>query len=48
MESDSEFQATLAALKAQGQAALTREEERARKRSLQQLDLPSFANRLQV
>lgn len=47
MESDSEFQATLAALKAQGQAALTREEERARKRSLQQLDLPSFANRLQ-
>jgi hypothetical protein len=48
MDSDIELQATLAALKAKGQAALTREEAKARKRSLQHLNLPSFADKLQV
>jgi hypothetical protein len=48
MESDTEFQATLAAVKSKGQAQLTREEARARKRSLQHLNLPSFADKLQV
>lgn len=48
MDSDAEFQATLAAIKSKGQAQLTREEARARKRSLQHLNLPDFANKLQV
>lgn len=48
MESDVELQATLAALKAKGQAVLSREEAKARKRSLQHLNLPSFTEKLQV
>lgn len=48
MESDTELQATLAALKTKGQAALSREEAKARKRSLQHLNLPSFTDKLQV
>ncbi|GBF96882.1 Fe-S oxidoreductase [Raphidocelis subcapitata] len=43
MESDDELQAALAALAAKGQAALTREERRARQRSLDGLGVPSFA-----
>ncbi|KAF8065759.1 hypothetical protein HT031_002819 [Scenedesmus sp. PABB004] len=46
MAADAELQATLATLAAKGQAALTREEARARKRSLQGLGLPGFASRL--
>ena len=48
MQEDPEFQATQAALKAKGQAQLTREEAKARKRSLQGLDLPSFPSKMQV
>lgn len=48
MESDAELQATLAALAAKGQAALTREEKRARQRSLDNLGVPSFTRMCQV
>eukprot|EP00879_Flechtneria_rotunda_P029583 GHRR01032006.1.p1 GENE.GHRR01032006.1~~GHRR01032006.1.p1 ORF type:complete len:478 (+),score=123.98 GHRR01032006.1:211-1434(+) len=48
MATDTEFQATLAAVKAKGQAQLTREEAKARKRSLQDLGLPGFTNKLQA
>eukprot|EP00878_Enallax_costatus_P033532 GHUV01037030.1.p1 GENE.GHUV01037030.1~~GHUV01037030.1.p1 ORF type:complete len:171 (-),score=20.20 GHUV01037030.1:222-734(-) len=48
MQQDAEFQATLAAVQARGQAALTREEAKARRRSLAGLGLPGFHSRLQV
>lgn len=48
LEADTEFQATLAAYAQKGQQQLTREESRARKRSLQHLNLPAFGAKLQV
>lgn len=48
MQQDSDLQATLAALQAKGQAALTREEAKARKRSLDGLSLAGFGEHLQV
>jgi hypothetical protein len=48
MECDDELQATLAAILEKGQEQLSREEAKARKRSLQHLNLPSFPQALQV
>lgn len=48
MAADSELQATLLAVQAKGQQQLTREEAKARKRSLQGLGLPGFSQKLQV
>ncbi|WIA16923.1 hypothetical protein OEZ85_013849 [Tetradesmus obliquus] len=47
LAADAEHQATLAAVAAKGQQQLTREEAKARKRSLQALQLPSFQEKLQ-
>jgi len=47
MQGDTELQATLAALAAKGQAELTREEQRARQRSLDSLGVPPFARMCQ-
>jgi hypothetical protein len=43
MDQDSELQDHLAKVQQQGQAALTREERIKRQRSLDQLNVPSFA-----
>ena len=48
MATDTEFQATAAALAARGQAALTADERAARRRSLAGLGLPAFGDRLKV
>eukprot|EP00882_Tetradesmus_deserticola_P008711 GHRQ01009186.1.p1 GENE.GHRQ01009186.1~~GHRQ01009186.1.p1 ORF type:complete len:426 (+),score=165.21 GHRQ01009186.1:689-1966(+) len=47
LAADTDLQATLAAIAAKGQQQLTREEARARKRSLQGLGLPGFEQKLQ-
>ncbi|KAF6264814.1 Fe-S oxidoreductase, partial [Scenedesmus sp. NREL 46B-D3] len=47
LAADADLQATLAAVAAKGQQQLTREEAKARKRSLQGLGLPSFQQKLQ-
>jgi hypothetical protein len=48
LAADTDLQATLAAVAAKGQQQLTKEEAKARKRSLQGLGLPSFQQKLQV
>lgn len=48
LAADKEAQAVLAALQAKGQAQLTREEAKARKRSLKGLGLPGFTEKLKV
>lgn len=48
MAADTELQATLAALESKGQAELTREERRARERSLAHLGVPPFERMVQV